>query len=131
MARAKFNGSGSKYHSRKTVVNGITFDSKKEADRYQQLRILQQAGEIRHLKLQVEYPLVFAFRRADNGERVRPLTYRADFAYEKRVRTMGNAGEAVSTWATVIEDCKGVRTVGYKMKKKLMLERWGIDVTET
>ena len=95
-----------KYHSRKTTVDGITFDSKAEAARYQELRILFRAGIIRELKLQPEYELIPAFKK--NGVTYRRTVYRADFSYYDTV-----------SGRFVIEDVKGVRTELYRLKKKL------------
>lgn len=113
----------SKYNSRKTVVNGITFDSKKEACRYQELLLLEQAGEIRGLKLQPEFTLQEAFT-TPQGERVRAVKYRADFSYVRPIK------EGVDTrWERVVEDVKGVRTKEYQLKRKLMLAK-GVKVVE-
>lgn len=66
-----------KYHNRKTVRHGITFDSKHEADRYDALRLLLKAGEIHDLKLQQTYKIVGA-QRTPAGAAVRAVTYIAD-----------------------------------------------------
>lgn len=71
-----------KYGNKKAVRNGITFDSQKEAARYDQLMLLVCAGEIRDLKLQPEFTLQEAFT-TPLGERVRAIRYRADFSYER------------------------------------------------
>ena len=113
----------SKYGNKKTVVNGITFDSAKEAARYSELLLLLWAREIRNLKLQPEFTLKEAFRTPD-GERSGPVRYRADFSYEKLVRE----GPDIRT-ARVIEDVKGYRTKEYEIKKKLM-EDAGLKVVE-
>ena len=112
-----------KYGNRKTVRNGITFDSQKEAARYDALMLLLSAGEIKDLRLQPEFTLQEAFTTPD-GERVRAVRYRADFLYKRRVR------EGVDTrWERVVEDVKGFRTKDYELKRKLMLGL-GIKVTE-
>lgn len=113
----------SKYNSRKTVVNGITFDSKKEAGRYQELLLLEQAGEIRGLKLQPEFTLQEAFT-TPQGERVRAVKYRADFSYSRPIKE-----GADTRWEQVVEDVKGVRTKEYQLKRKLLLAR-GVQVVE-
>lgn len=100
----------SKYGAERTVVDGITFDSKKEARRYGELRLLERAGVIRELKLQPRFPI------AINGHHV--CEYRADFQYEE-------AG------ITVTEDVKGAKTPSYLIKKKLMLAVHGIHIKET
>lgn len=113
----------SKYNSRKTVVNGITFDSKKEAGRYQELLLLEQAGEIKELRLQSEFTLQEAFT-TPQGERVRAIKYRADFSYCRRIKEGSD-----TRWERVVEDVKGVRTKEYLLKRKILLSR-GIQVVE-
>lgn len=105
-----------KYHNRKTVRHGITFDSKHEADRYDELRMLLKTGEIHDLKLQQTYKLVGA-QRTPTGAAVRAVTYIADFVYTRDGKT-------------IVEDAKGFKTKDYIIKKKLMLERFGIWVEE-
>lgn len=101
-----------KYNNQKTVVNGILFDSKREANRYCELLLLMRAGEITNLQRQVRYTLI----PKQDGERA--CEYVADFVYTDK------AGH------TIVEDVKGVRTDVYKIKRKLM--RWvhGITVDE-
>ena len=95
---------------------GITFDSKHEADRYDELRLLLKAGKIHDLKLQQTYKLVGA-QRTPTGAAVRAVTYIADFVYTRDGKT-------------IVEDAKGFKTKDYIIKKKLMLERFGIWVEE-
>jgi len=112
-----------KYGNKKAVRNGITFDSQKEAVRYDQLMLMLCAGEIRDLKLQPEFTLQEAFTTS-LGERVRAIKYRADFSYRRAVK------EGVDTrWEVVVEDVKGYKTKEYELKKKLMAGR-GIHVVE-
>lgn len=95
-----------KYHAKKTVVDGIMFDSKKEAARYEELRLLERAGVISQLTLQPRFELQEGFRK--NSKSYRKIEYVADFMYRD------NKAEE-----TVIEDVKGVKTEVYKLKKKL------------
>jgi len=95
----------SKYNNRKTVVDGITFDSKKEADYYCALKLLKQSGEIRDFGLQPKYELQPAFEK--NGKKYRPITYVADFVI------VNNDG------TTEVVDVKGVETQVFKLKKKM------------
>ena len=104
---------GSKYGNRK--VNG--FDSKKEANRYAELALMQRAGLITNLKRQVRFVLIPA-QYKDGKCIFRSCSYVADFVYEKD-------GE------TVIEDTKGFKTPEYIIKKKLMFQVHGILITET
>jgi hypothetical protein len=102
----------SKYLNKKTTVHGITFDSKAEASRYLELVILQNAGEITNLELQVQFEI---FPKQE-GERA--AHYVADFVYyEDGVK--------------VVEDCKGMKTKDYILKRKGMLFRHGIKIKET
>lgn len=113
----------SKYNSRKTEVNGILFDSKKEAHRFGELLLMLSAGEIKDLKLQPEFTIQEAFKTPD-GEAVRAVRYRADFSYLRRAKE--GAG---TRWEETVEDVKGVRTKDYEIKRKLMLGR-GVKVVE-
>ena len=103
----------SKYGAVKTEVDGIMFDSKREASRYQELRLREQAGEIANLRLQVPYIL---FPKNEHG---RALKYIADFVYND------------DTGALVVEDAKGHSTDVYKIKRRLMAELKGIEIKET
>lgn len=110
----------SKYHSAKAVVDGIKFDSRAEAARYQVLRDQQAAGAIRGLKLQAEHTIQEAFT-TPAGERVRAIRYKADFEYQRRREDGG--------WENVVEDVKGMRTKEYALKRKLLLAR-GVVIQE-
>lgn len=107
-----------KYNNQPTERNGIKFDSRKEANRYEELMFLRQAGEIDNLKLQPQFTLQESYMTPE-GERVRAIRYVADFSY-----TQGSQ--------MVVEDVKSkaTATAQYKMKKKLMQERFGISVKE-
>lgn len=108
----------------------IRFASQKEAARYDDLMLMLKAGKIRNLRLQPEYTLQEAYTTPD-GERVLAIRYRADFSYEKKEiyeRDYYRAYE--ESWNPVVEDVKGHRTDVYKMKKKMMLERYGIEIQE-
>lgn len=105
----------SKYGNKKTTVNGITFDSQKEANRYVELMLMVRAGEISELKLQPEFTLQEAFI-TPYGERIRAVKYIADFSYKDGVQT-------------VVEDVKGCMTKEYEIKKKLMAGK-GIKIVE-
>ncbi|MES2620223.1 MAG: DUF1064 domain-containing protein [Bacteroidota bacterium] len=100
----------SKYHNVKTVVDGKTFASKKEAARYGVLRLLERQGHIKNLRLQVPYKIVV------NGVPI--CTYRSDFDYEEQDKE-------------VVEDSKGVHTPVFKIKQKLMKAVYGIEIKLT
>lgn len=107
---------GSKYNARKTVIDGIQFDSAKEAKRYTRLRALEEEGKIQHLRLQVPFGLVPSFEC--DGVKYRGMKYVADFVY-------------VCDGKVVVEDCKGFKTPEYKMKKKLMAFINHINIEES
>ena len=107
----------SKYHNKKVVADGHIFDSKREARRYRELKMLANLRMITDLQLQPKFELIPPQKRSD-GKPERPVVYIADFSYKD---CDGN---------TVIEDAKGVRTAEYKIKRKLMLQKYGITVRE-
>lgn len=106
----------SKYRARKTTVDGITFDSRKEADRYLVLKGMEEDGLIGDLRRQVRYELIPAFDV--DGKHYRPVYYMADFVY------MEDGKE-------VVEDVKGMRTDVYRLKSKLFARRYGMSIKET
>lgn len=108
----------SKYKSKKTVVDGQKFDSKKEAARYQELLLLEKAGVIKNLSRQVKFVLIPSQRDEATGKVVeRECSYKADFVYEEDGKT-------------VVEDVKGFRTKEYIIKRKLLLWQYGIRIRE-
>ncbi len=96
-----------KFNAHKTVVDGITFDSKKEAVRYAELKIQEKIGWITKLSLQPKFLLQGSFFA--NNQDHKAIYYQADFQY------WDSAGQ----W--IVEDCKGYRTPVYRLKKKLFL----------
>lgn len=118
-----------KYKNKKVVVNNITFDSKKEAERYQELMLLTKSGEISDLQMQRKYILIPAQHEPDTiGKRgrikkgkliERECAYIADFVYlDNNLKQY------------VVEDTKGFKTKDYIIKRKLMLYRYGIRIRE-
>lgn len=95
-----------KYKNKKITVDGITFDSKKEARRYTELKMLEKGGAIAQLVLQPRFELQESFKKS--GKTYRKIEYVADFMYRDNEKGV-----------TVIEDVKGMRTDVYKLKKKL------------
>lgn len=93
-----------KFNAKKTYVDGIKFDSKKEALRFIALRHQQNNGEISNLKLQPRFRLQDGFDF--EGERVRPINYKADFIY-------------IRDGETIVEETKGCKTEDYKLRIKL------------
>ena len=132
----KRSGRTAKLGNRKVVVDGIEFDSQKEARRYCELKLLQRAGQIEDLQLQKEFELIPAqyetFERyGKNGRRLqdgtrcieRSCVYKADFVYKKNGKQ-------------VVEDTKGYRDPAsaayakFVIKRKLLLWRYGIRIVE-
>lgn len=122
-----------KYGNKKIEVDGIVFDSKKEAKRYQELLLLEKAGAIQNLQMQVKYVLIPTQREPDTiGARggihkgkviEKECAYIADFVYQENGKT-------------IVEDIKGYRdssSAGYAkfvIKRKLMLHIYGIRIKE-
>ena len=107
----------SKYGAKKVEVDGIVFDSKKEARRYQELKLFEKAGAISQLKRQVKFVLIPP-QRLDGKVVERECCYIADFVY------LDKEGEMV------VEDVKGVKTRDYIIKRKIMLYMYGIKIKE-
>ena len=104
-----------KYRNKKTVVDGMVFDSKKESLRFRELQLLEKTGEIENLQTQVKFELI----PKQEGERA--TNYIADFMYQENGKT-------------VVEDVKSEITrkkPEYVIKRKLMLERYEIRIRET
>lgn len=114
----------SKYRNIKTTVDGITFDSKAEARRYQELQLELAAGEIRNLKLQPEFHVQEGYVDPETGQRVKPIKYIADFSYERHWKQ----AEGMEGWMRIVEDVKGHETDVFKLKYQMMIEKFGIWV---
>lgn len=116
-----------KYNNEKMNYDGKKFDSKKEMQRYMELKLLEKAGLISDLKCQVPFELIPTQREpgkvvhrggVDSGRVLEyPVKYIADFTYKQGGKT-------------VVEDTKGVRTPDYIIKRKLMLWVHGIRILE-
>lgn len=101
-----------KYGNKKVTVDNIEFDSLAEARRYEQLKLMEQAGAISDLRLQPRYELQRGF--TDNeGVKHRAIVYVADFFYGERI--------SPGVWRWIVEDVKGTITKEYAIKKKLFL----------
>ena len=107
-----------KFRNVKVEIDGIRFDSKREGARYRELKLMEKAGMIRNLKLQVVFPIII------NEQLV--CKYIADFTYEEEVEFGGG-----KSWQTIVEDVKGMKTAVYQVKKKLMRIVRGITIRET
>ena len=113
-----YHGHGNKYRAEKVTVDGKTFDSRREAKRYAELALLQKAGAIRDLECQKRYRLI-PTQRKDGKVVERPVDYVADFVYID-----------TATGALVVEDTKGFKTKDYIIKRKLMLQVYGVQIRE-
>ena len=121
--------SGSKYGNHKVTVDGITFDSKREASRWLELKLCEKVGNIKNLERQKKFVLVPAQYEPDTvgprGGKIkgklleREVAYYADFAYYD-----------TDTESYVVEDTKGLRTPEYIIKRKLLLWLKGIRIIE-
>lgn len=105
----------SKYHNKRIMVDGIMFDSIREASRWQELKHQQNVGLISDLHRQVKFELIPAHRGEIRTER--SCSYIADFVY-------------VRDGQKIVEDAKGVRTDVYKIKRKLMRHLYGLEIRE-
>ena len=100
----------SKYGNITTYVGNIRFDSKAEAARYTELKMLQRTGKISGHELQPSFELQPKFKGAD-GKTIRAITYRADFQYNENGRV-------------VVEDVKGKETKDFIIKKKIFMQKY-------
>lgn len=96
-----------KFHAQKTTVNGVVYDSKKEAKRAVELQYLEKIGQIQDLRQQVEFVLQDGFVN-NEGKKIRAIVYVGDFCYTQ-------------DGVKIIEDTKGFRTKEYSIKKKLLM----------
>lgn len=108
-----------KYFNKKVIINGIKFDSKKECDYYFKLKALEKAGEIKDLKLQVPFILIDTFKL--NKKTYRKMTYKADFCYYDK----HNKLHVVDVKSEITKKDKV-----YKIKKKLLAWKYGIEIEE-
>lgn len=99
-----------KYHNCKVMVDGIKFDSKAEARRYAELKLMEDTGHIKELKLQPKFELQPKYKNS-KGQCIRAITYKADFSY---IETHSEVGKLI------VEDVKGVETKEFKIKKKML-----------
>lgn len=103
-----------KYRNKKTTVENVEFDSKREANRWLELRTALKTGKVRNLKRQYVFAIII--------DGVRICDYIADAVYEEH-----RGGE----WHRIVEDSKGCKTEVYRIKKKLMRAVLGIEIRET
>lgn len=107
-----------KYRNEPTELDGIKFDSRAEAKRWAELKIMEKAGQVSQLRRQVPFVLIPPTDRPSGGKE-RECSYIADFVYTRR------------DGVRVCEDVKGTKTPEYIIKRKLMLQVHGIEILET
>lgn len=103
----------SKYFNRREVIDGVTFDSKREATRYRELKLLEKGHKIKDLVVHPIFKLLEAFQDY-SGAPQRAIQYESDFMYRD-----GDIG-----WKWVVEDVKGMKTEVYRIKKKFFLAKY-------
>ena len=106
-----------KYHNKKVIYDGYTFDSIKEKNYYIKLKLLEKAGKIKELELQKEFELQPSYKL--NNKTYRSIKYRADFTYK-----------TTEDDKLHIVDVKGFRTDVYRLKKKLFEYKYRIEIEE-
>ena len=99
----------SKYNAQKTEIMGITFDSKLEAQRFQQLWLLEKAGEIEALVLQPEFQIFHGYTNPETGEHHKSRYYIGDFQYVDKAEHK-----------VIVEDTKGMETPEFRLKWDLV-----------
>ena len=121
-----------KYCNKKFTIDGIEFASKKEANRYTELKLLEKAGKIKDLELQKAYELIPAqyeestevytkgIHKGEHKKKLleRAVIYKSDFSYLDENNNL------------IVEDVKGIRTKEYILKRKMLLWRYGIKIKE-
>ena len=118
-------GKRPKYKNKKSEFDGRKFDSNKELSRYKTLKAMQELGIISDLQMQQTFVLTESGKRDPSGKAIVPVKYVADFMYVDN-----------ETGKTVVEDVKGYRNTAdpayriFVIKRKLMLQRYGIQVKE-
>ena len=106
--------STNKYRNKKTVIDGITFDSIKEANRYMVIKEMFKQGEITDVILQPKFPIVDSVRCPVKNRKLPIRYYIADFAYT-----------CTMTGDRYVEDVKGMLTPMYRLKKQIFLLKYG------
>lgn len=108
-----YRSNKNKYNAKRTTVDGIVFDSILESNRYCELKLLQRVGQISDLKWQVPFVL---FEKSEHG---RKIVYKADFTY-------------MQNGTLIVEDTKSpaTKTQVYKLKKRILAEKYGIVIKE-
>ena len=133
MSYRRFRRNGTKYNASKVTIDNITFDSRKEGKRYQELKLLEKSGAIKDLELQKEFVLIpnqyapdevvtlkSGKQKTVRGKLLeRRVVYKADFCYID-----------TATGKQVVEDVKGIKLPEYILKRKMLLYIHGIRLVE-
>lgn len=107
-----------KYKNKITYYENIRFSSKKEAQRYIELKLLEKTNQIKELELQKKFELQPSYKK--NGKTIRSINYYADFYYYDIIKGK-----------YIVEDTKGMKTEVYKLKKKIFEYKYDITIIET
>jgi RecB family endonuclease NucS len=107
-----------KYKNKKVQYDEMTFDSKKEYSYYLKYKLMEQAGEIHDLKIQVPFTLIETFKLQDKT--YRKIIYKADFTYYDKQ----------DKYHVIDVKSKATRTQVYQLKKKLLAWKYGIEIEE-
>lgn len=116
-----------KFNAQPDTRGDIRFASRAEARRYDELMLMLKAGKIRDLRLQPQFTLQEAYTTPD-GNRIKATRYQADFSYERH----NEDTPWLLEWERVVEDVKSkaTKTRVYAIKKKMLMDRFGIEITE-
>lgn len=106
-----------KYKNKKVIIDGIKFDSQKEGNRYEELKLLQRANEIKELELQKKFELQPSFKI--NGKTIIAIKYICDFYYYDN-----------KLHKYIVEDTKGFKTKEYMIKRKIFAYKYGFEISE-
>lgn len=113
-------------------IDGIKFDSQKEARRYQELKLLEKAGEIRNLQCHPKYPLEIDGRpiriRSDRYPNGRTTSYTADFGYDEKSGVAFGIEGVVQAWEPVVEDVKGFDTPASRLRRAVWEAIYGMEI---
>jgi len=107
-----------KYKNKKTIIDGITFDSQKESNRYLELKLLEKAGQIRELELQPEFELLPKIIK--HNKTYRKTQYIADFKYFD-----------IKAKKYIVEDVKGFKTKEFRLKEKMFVAKYDYELKLT
>lgn len=118
MGRLKV-GKINKYKNKIVNCNGLKFHSKKEANRYKELKLLEHHGSLQDLELQPKFELMPKINT--DGYKIRKMTYIADFRYKEFID---------GVWVDTIEDVKGFKTQVYKIKRSFFIQKYIIGKDE-